>query len=61
MKESTKYFLFISNRKYEVEKEFYDKVNKGDLLEIYFSECSEILLGLEMKECLSAGGGISEQ
>ncbi|MEI6765537.1 MAG: hypothetical protein WCM76_07835 [Bacteroidota bacterium] len=57
MKENTKFFLIISNRKYEVEKEFYDKVNNGDLLEIYFSEYSEILLGLEMKKCLSASGG----
>jgi hypothetical protein len=47
MKPSYKVFLIINNYRYEIDKQLYDKVKKGDLVEMHYSQCSETLLSIE--------------
>ena len=50
MKPKHKLNLIINNSRYKVDKLIYDKIQSGDLVEMHYSEFSEILLNIELKE-----------
>ena len=48
MKPIQKLHLIINHCRYDIEKEMYDNIKEGDLVEMYYSQYSEILLGIEL-------------
>lgn len=47
MKEIKKNNLIINGKRYEVQKDFFEKVKKDDNVELHYSNISQILLGIE--------------
>jgi hypothetical protein len=45
MNSCKKYFFYINNNKFDVDQLIYEKVNEGGLVEMYYSQYSETLLG----------------
>jgi len=50
MKPFSKYIFILNGIAYNVEKELFDSVEKGDLVEIHTAKCSEALLGIKKKK-----------
>ena len=50
MKPIYKLNLIINNYRFEVEKEIYNKIEKGELVEMHYSQFSDTLLGIEIKK-----------
>ena len=50
MKPINKYMLIINGFRYQIDKDLYGKIIRGDLVEMYYSQYSEILLGIALKK-----------
>jgi hypothetical protein len=45
MNSRKKYFFYINNNRFDVDQSIYEKVNEGGLVEMYYSQYSDTLLG----------------